>query len=202
MANEFKSVLTLTADSSGVTAGVNRAMASLNKLQGGMQSLTAIAGVGFAIGIGKQLFGAASDEMERIKQLAHQFSPEGMRGQNAMNIAQQQSDMSIGKAFGPIVEAIDQASVNALKELTQYIIDNKEPIGMAMIYLAEVTHTAAMAMAEFLVSLGKTVEYLHYVMDHPIQAAAEGFGTAVYNGSGASVAVGIYDLLKSKMGGS
>ena len=155
MANEFKSVLTLTADSSGVTAGVNQAMASLNKLQGGMSALTSLAGVGFAMGVGKQLWGAANDEMARIKDLAHSFSPEGMRGANAMNMATQQADMAIGKAFGPIVEAIDQASVAAIKELTTFIIEHKDEIGMAMIYLTEVTHLAAQAMAEFLVGLGR-----------------------------------------------
>lgn len=202
MANEFKSVLTLTADASGVSAGVDRAMGSLNKLQGGMKALTAIAGVGFAMGIGKQLWGAANDEMARIKDLAHSYSAEGMRGNMAVQMAQQQSDMSIGKAFGPIVEAIDQAAVSAIKDLTQYIIDNKDDIGMAMIYLSEVTHVAAQAMAEFLVSLGRTVAWINNAMDHPLDAAAEAAKTALMNGSGANMVIGIYDLLKSKMGGN
>jgi hypothetical protein len=202
MANEFKSVLTLTADSSGVTAGVNQAMASLNKLQGGMSALTSLAGVGFAIGVGKQLFGAANDEMARIKDLAHSFSPEGMQGANALNMATQQSDMAIGKAFGPIVEAIDQASVAAIKELTTFIIEHKDEIGMAMIYLTEVTHVAAQAMAEFLVGLGKTVEWLHNWMDNPVAATAQLAGDIAMQGSGANLVIGIYDLLKAKLGGT
>lgn len=207
--SDMKAVITLTADASGVSVGVSKAMQSLENLQQGVSQLRSLAVAGILANVFQGLASGAMDELKRLENLGRTYSAEGMGAANQLAIAQQQSDITLGQAFGPVTAAIDQMKVQAIKDLTDYLVANKEPIGQAMAALAGFTVGLADATAEFLVTLGKFVEWVSN--STPEQMAAD-VGTAAGDSflGGGNMALGganmtaiglIYDVIKSKLGG-
>ena len=210
MANaDMKAVITLTADASGVSVGVSKAMKSLEALQQGVSQLRSLAVAGILANVFRGLADGAMSELKRLEDLGRSYSPEGNRAANQLAIAQQQSDKALGQAFGPITAAIDQMKVQALKDLTDYLVANKEPIGQAMAALAGFTVGLAETTAQFLVTMGQLIDWISN--NTPGQIAAD-VGTAAGQSllGGGSMALGganmttiglIYDVIKSKLGG-
>lgn len=205
----MKAVITLTADASGVSVGVSKAMKSLEDLQAGVSQLRSLAVAGILANVFRGLANGAMDELKRLEDLGRTYSPEGMAAANQLAIAQQQSDQTLGQAFGPITAAIDQMKVQAIKDLTDYLVANKEPIGQAMAALAGFTVGLAEMTAQTLVAFGTLVDWISN--NTPEQMAADvgmaagnsflGGGNAAL-GSANITAIGlIYDILKSKLGG-
>ena len=205
----MKAVITLTADASGVSVGVSKAMKSLENLQAGVSQLRSLAVAGILANVFRGLANGAMDELKRLEDLGRTYSPEGMAAANQLAIAQQQSDQTLGQAFGPITAAIDQMKVQAIKDLTDYLVANKEPIGQAMAALAGFTVGLAEMTAQTLVAFGTLVDWISN--NTPEQMAADvgmaagnsflGGGNAAL-GSANITAIGlIYDILKSKLGG-
>ena len=207
--SDMKAVITLTADASGVSVGVSKAMKSLENLQAGVSQLRSLAVAGILANVFRGLANGAMDELKRLEDLGRTYSPEGMAAANQLAIAQQQSDQTLGQAFGPITAAIDQMKVQAIKDLTDYLVANKEPIGQAMAALAGFTVGLAEMTAQTLVAFGTLVDWISN--NTPEQMAADvgmaagnsflGGGNAAL-GSANITAIGlIYDILKSKLGG-
>ena len=207
--SDMKAVITLTADASGVSVGVSKAMKSLENLQAGVSQLRSLAVAGILANVFRGLANGAMDELKRLEDLGRTYSPEGMAAANQLAIAQQQSDQTLGQAFGPITAAIDQMKVQAIKDLTDYLVANKEPIGQAMAALAGFTVGLAETTAEFLVALGKFVDWVSNSTPGEIAAdvgtaAGESFlgGGNMALGGANMTAIGlIYDVIKSKLGG-
>ena len=205
----MKAVITLTADASGVSVGVSKAMKSLENLQAGVSQLRSLAVAGILANVFRGLANGAMDELKRLEDLGRTYSPEGMAAANQLAIAQQQSDITLGQAFGPVTAAIDQMKVQAIKDLTDYLVANKEPIGQAMAALAGFTVGLAETTAEFLVALGKFVDWVSNSTPGEIAAdvgtaAGESFlgGGNMALGGANMTAIGlIYDVIKSKLGG-
>ncbi len=206
---DMKAVITLTADASGVSVGVSKAMKSLENLQAGVSQLRSLAVAGILANVFRGLADGAMSELKRLEDLGRTYSAEGMGAANQLAIAQQQSDQTLGEAFGPITAAIDQMKVQAIKDLTDYLVANKEPIGQAMAALAGFTVGLAETTAEFLVALGKLVDWVSNSTPGEIAAdvgtaAGESFlgGGNMALGSANITAIGlIYDVIKSKLGG-
>jgi hypothetical protein len=202
----MKAVITLTADASGVSVGVSKALKSLEALQKGVSQIRSLAVAGILSNVFRGLADGAMAELQRLGDLGRSYSPEGNRAANQLAIAQQQSDKALGQAFGPITAAIDQMKVQALKDLTDYLIANKEPIGQAMAALAGFTVGLADVTGRFLVTMGELVDWISN--NTPGQIAADTgmvVGQGVTNnlfGPAGSVGLNlIFDLLKSKLGG-
>ena len=207
--SDMKAVITLTADASGVSVGVSKAMKSLENLQAGVSQLRSLAVAGILANVFRGLANGAMDELKRLEDLGRTYSAEGMGAANQLAIAQQQSDITLGQAFGPVTAAIDQMKVQAIKDLTDYLVANKEPIGQAMAALAGFTVGLAETTAEFLVALGKFVDWVSNSTPGEIAAdvgtaAGETFlgGGNMALGGANMTAIGlIYDVIKSKLGG-
>ena len=205
--SDMKAVITLTADASGVSVGVSKAMQSLENLQQGVAQLRSLAVAGILANVFQGLASGAMDELKRLENLGRTYSAEGMGAANQLAIAQQQSDITLGQAFGPVTAAIDQMKVQALKDLTDYLVANKEPIGQAMAALAGFTVGLADMTAQTLVAFGKFVDW---ISNHtPGQIAAD-VATAAGDSAMSSMGLGnaqmtaiglIYDVIKSKLGG-
>ena len=206
---DMKAVITLTADASGVSVGVSKAMKSLEALQQGVSQIRSLAVAGILSNVFRGLADGAMSELKRLEDLGRSYSPEGNRAANQLALAQQQSDKALGLAFGPITAAIDQMKVQALKDLTDYLVANKEPIGQAMAALAGFTVGLAETTAQFLVTMGQLIDWISN--NTPGQIAAD-VGTAAGQSllGGGSMALGganmttiglIYDVIKSKLGG-
>ena len=208
MANaDMKAVITLTADASGVSVGVSKAMKSLEALQKGVSQIRSLAVAGILSNVFRGLADGAMAELKRLEDLGRSYSPEGNRAANQLAIAQQQSDKALGQAFGPITAAIDQMKVQALKDLTDYLVANKEPIGQAMAALAGFTVGLAETTAQFLVNLGKLIDWISN--NTPGQIAAD-TGSAMGDSALSMFGLSdrymtpvnfIKDILQSKLGG-
>lgn len=207
--SDMKAVITLTADASGVSVGVSKAMKSLENLQAGVSQLRSLAVAGILANVFQGLASGAMDELKRLENLGRTYSAEGMGAANQLAIAQQQSDITLGQAFGPVTAAIDQMKVQAIKDLTDYLVANKEPIGQAMAALAGFTVGLADATAQTLVAFGEFVDWISN--NTPGQMAFDtaqmGVGAIDYAMVGpAWLGIDtqinlIYDVIKSKLGG-
>jgi len=207
--SDMKAVITLTADASGVSVGVSKAMKSLEDLQAGVSQLRSLAVAGILANVFRGLASGAMDELKRLEDLGRTYSAEGMGAANQLAIAQQQSDQTLGQAFGPITAAIDQMKVQAIKDLTDYLVANKEPIGQAMAALAGFTVGLADATAQVLVAFGKFADWVS--SSTPEQMAADvgnvgvnAVNTSFYGNGWQGFATGIdlmYSLIRSKLGG-
>lgn len=204
----MKAVLTLTADASGVSVGINRALRDLERLQKGVQDIRNLAVTGLLANLFRGLGQGVMEELNRLGELGRQYSPEGMSAANDLAIAQQQSDQALGQAFGGITAIIDQAAAAHLKELTQYLIDNKDRIGEAMLLVAEFGMAMADTTAQLLVAFGGLAEWIHSLIDNPVEtmtATAGEAATQVAFGSAGGPLLqmtgAIYDALRHKLGG-
>jgi len=206
---DMKAVITLTADASGVSVGVSKAMKSLETLQQRVQDIQSLAVAGILANLLRGFASGAMDELKRLQDLGSTYSAEGMSAANQLAIAQQQSDQTLGQAFGPISAAIDQMKVQALKDLTDYLVANKEPIGQAMAALAGFTIGLADMTAKTLVAFGEFVDWISN--NTPTQIAAD-IGTAAGQSfiGGGNMALGgatmmaidnIYQIIRQKLGG-
>jgi hypothetical protein len=205
----MKAVITLTADASGVSVGVSKAMKSLENLQAGVSQLRSLAVAGMLANVFRGLADGAMSELKRLEDLGRTYSPEGMAAANQLAIAQQQSDQTLGQAFGPITAAIDQMKVQAIKDLTDYLVANKEPIGQAMAALAGFTVGLAEMTAQTLVAFGNLVDWIsNTTLEQKAKEIAIAGGETLMGGGNMALgsanitAIGlIYDVLKSKLGG-
>ena len=205
MAADMKAVLTLTADASGVAVGVGRALQQIDRLQQGVAQLRGLAFAGVLSGMFGTFTSGAMDQANQIMDAARSYSPEGMRGALDKQIAETESMMELGKAFGNIVGMIDQAAAGHIRDLTQYLIDNKEPIGQALAAIVGFGFGIADMSAQLLVGFGDLLDWIDRAMMAPGQAAADVgavIGQGMVGGSAQWTAVTtIYDLLKQKLGG-
>ncbi len=209
MANtNMKAVLTLTADASGVSVGINRALKDLERLQKGVQDIRSFAVAGALSNLFSGLSQGVMQELNRLGELGRTYSPEGMAASNDLSIAQQQSGQALGEAFGPITALIDQTAAAHLKELTQYLIDNRDKIGEAMMLVAEFGMALSTITAEALVAFGELAEYVHALLDNPVETIADtatgAAASMIPGGSGGALLTmtgAIYDALMHKLGG-
>lgn len=204
----MKAVLTLTADASGVSVGINRALRDLERLQKGVQDIRSLAVAGVLSNLFRGLGQGVMEELNRLGALGRQYSPEGMAAANDLAIAQQQSDQQLGQAFGGITALIDQTAAAHLKELTQYLIDNRDKIGEAMILVAEFGMALADITAQALVAFGELAQFIHDIIDKPVETltatAGEAAGNAAFGPAGGpllQMTGAIYDALLHKLGG-
>jgi hypothetical protein len=199
----MKAVVTLTADASGVSAGVNRALGQLKRLQDGVSQLRSMAVAGMLANVFGKFASGAMDQANQIMDAARTYSPEGMRGAMDKQMAETESMMELGKAFGNIVSLIDQAAAAHIKDLTKYLIDNKEPIGQALAMIVGFGMGLADVSAQLLVGFGKLVEWVDTLLSAPATAVDQAAGAAATGqlGMQAQGAGMIYELLRRKMGG-
>ena len=199
----MKAVVTLTADASGVSAGVNRALGQLQRLQDGVSQLRSMAVAGMLANVFGKFASGAMDQANQIMDAARTYSPEGMRGAMDKQMAETESMMELGKAFGNIVSLIDQAAAAHIKDLTKYLIDNKEPIGQALAMIVGFGMGLADVSAQLLVGFGKLVEWVDTLLSAPATAVDQAAGAAAAGqlGMQAQGAGMIYELLRRKMGG-
>jgi len=201
----MKAVITLTADASGVQAGVTKAMQHLNKMQSAISDIRGMALGGLLMDLGRNIFGGIQAEMQRIFDSAHAFSPEAMAGANSLALADQQSQMKLAEAFGPIVGLIDEMKAQALREVTQYLVDNKEAIGQALVYIAQFGIALGELAAQGLVALSTAINHVaegvQWLLDtiaNPGQVLADTSVGLVQDAFGTDAAIwlkGIYDRL-------
>ncbi len=160
MASNMKAVITLTADASGVQAGVNQALRQLDRMQQGISALRGLAVAGLAMDLGRMMFSGIQEQMQRISDAAHQFSPEAMGASNQLAITQMEQDKRLGEAFAPFIALIDQIKGQALIELTSYLIANKDAIGEALVNIATFGVALGKLAGESLVWLSERINEL------------------------------------------
>lgn len=197
----MKAVVTLTADASGVQVGVNRALAHLNRMQEGISQLRSVALAGMLSNVFGKFASGAMDQANQIMDAARSFGPESFQGQIDKSRAEMESQVEIGKAFGNIVGLIDQAAAQHIKDLTQYLIDNKEPIGQALAAIVGFGMGLADVSAQVLVGLGKLVEWVDSFFGTGVETDPV---MAEYNGpsiGGSDAQMLIYHMLQRKLGG-
>lgn len=212
----MKAVITLTADASGVQAGVTRAMAQLERLQTAVGQLRTVAFAGLLQNVFQGFASGALSELNRLQDLGRNFSAAGMQGQGQVAIAQQESNLRLGEAFGEITRIIDQATVGHIKELTDYLVNNRDAIGQAMAAVAGFGMGLADVTAKTLVEFGKMVDYLSntspaQMLGDYVSTIGAGYanafnavvgGAADVGTSVASTIASIYDVIVRKLGGN
>lgn len=209
----MKAVITLTADASGVQAGVTRAMAQLNRLQSAAMDLRNVVVGGMIGNILNSLGSSVMSEFNRLKELGSTFSPEGMAAAGALQLRQMRSDMELGKAFGPFAALVDQIKAQGVIELTNYLVQNKDAIGEAIVNIALFGKAIATVMSELLVFSANTINSMMNGTFTPAGAVADvlGFGDTAFMQGGAAVgdalmeytpAGRILQLLERKLGGN
>ena len=156
----MKAVITLTADASGVQAGVNQALRQLDRMQQGISTLRGLAVAGLAMDLGRMMFSGIQEQMQRISDAAHQYSPDAMGASNQLAITQMQQDKRLAEAFGPFIALIDQIKGQALIELTSYLIANKDAIGEALVNIATFGIALGKLAGEGLVYLSERINEL------------------------------------------
>lgn len=176
----MKAVITLTADASGVQAGVTRAMAQLERLQTAAMDIRNVF-VGGMLGNALQaLAGNVMSEFTRLKELGSAFSADGMSAAAGLQIQQMKSDMALGQAFGPFSALVDQIKAQGLIELTNYLVQNKDAIGEAMVNIAIFGKAVATVTADLLVLTSNLI--------NAVASAVQGnFSGAMANLAGADV---------------
>lgn len=202
---DMKAVITLTADASGVQAGVSKAMASLNKMSDMANSFRgSIAGQAMS-----QLFNMAKDALheidKRITDAAHAYSPQAMMSANDLAITQQQQDQRLGQAYGDVVAFIDRFKAQAIVDATQFLIDHKEEIGRAMESFAEFSVAVMNATEDFVLGVANAVNWIDDLINSPAKAAtsaANSFIDAGLQNPMTYPVFAIYDLIRQKLGGS
>mgnify|MGYP006272698937 CR=1 FL=1 len=148
----MKAVITLTADAGGVQAGVERALSSIGKLQSAVGHIRGLMAVGLLENMIRKGVDYALGELNRLKDLGSTFSPEGMAASADLMIAQQQSDIRLGQAFGEFAALVDRIAAAGLVEITDYLIANKDKIGEAMVNIATLGQAIAAIAADALVT--------------------------------------------------
>jgi len=183
----MKAVITLTADASGVQTGVNNALRQLDRMQQGIATLRGLAVAGLAMDLGRMMFSGIQEQMARIGNAAHQFSPEAMASGNQLALTEMQQDKRLGEAFGSVIALIDQIKGQALIELTSYLVANKEAIGEALVNIAMFGVAIGKLTGEGLVALSEGINALaNYVASFVADpaGAAMDFATNVVNPMG------------------
>lgn len=204
----MKAVVTLTADASGVQAGVNRALAQIDRMQQAVSSLRGLAVAGVAMDFGRALVQMGNQHLEMITNAANRFSPEAMSGNASLGQAKLESDIKLAEAFGPVVGLISEIKAQALRELTDYLVQNKDAIGQAMVNIANFGVAVADISAKMLVSFSTLVNAINDFLENGFgsassQEVAAGVGQVALGGGpgGAIIGTAIYELLRRKMGG-
>lgn len=197
----MKAVVTLTADASGVQVGVNRALQHLNRMQQGISQLRTVALAGVLSNVFGKFTSGAMDQANQIMDAARTYGPDSFQGQFDKANAEMESQRKIGEAFGNIVGLIDQAAAHHIKDLTQYLIDNKEPIGQALAAIVGFGAGIADVSAQVLVGLGKLVDWVDSFFGTGVETDPV---MAEYNGptvGGPDAQMLIYHMLQRKLGG-
>lgn len=156
----MKAVITLTADASGVQAGVTQALRQLDRMQQGIATLRGLAVAGLAMDLGRMMFSGIQEQMQRISDAAHQFSPEAMASSNQLALTQLNQDKRLADAFGPFIALIDQIKGQALIELTSFLVANKDAIGQALVNIATFGVAIGKLAGEGLVYLSERINEL------------------------------------------
>lgn len=198
----MKAVVTLTADASGVQAGVNKAIGHLNRMQQAVSSIRGLAMAGVAMDLGRNMFGGVGELLNKITESSQQYSPAAMSGANSLAIAETETSMKLAEAFGETVGLIDEMKAQGLREVVDYLVDNKEAIGQAMVNLAEFGLAIADLTAKTLVFLAETFNetygYVQDAMADPSTTLADttiGLTAEVFGHDAARWLEGIYDRL-------
>jgi hypothetical protein len=215
----MKAVITLTADASGVQAGVTRAMAQLQRLQTAAMDIRNVVLGGMLGNALQSLFGNALSEFNRLKELGSTFSAEGMGAAAGLQIQQMRSDMALGQAFGPFAALVDQIKAQGLIELTNYLVENKAAIGEAIVNIAIFGKAIATVTADLLVMTSNVINAaanllqgnLSTAMSNLAAADVFGLGDSAFMQGGAAFgetlmqytpAGQILQLLERKLGGN
>ena len=198
----MKAVVTLTADASGVQAGVNQAIGHLNRMQQAVSSIRSLAIAGVAMDLGRSMFGGVGELMSRIEDASRSFSPAAMTGANSLAIAEQDTNIKLAEAFGETIGFIDEMKAQGLRDVVDYLVENKEAISQAMINLAEFGLAIADLTAQGLVKMSEWINevfgYTHDLMSDPGSTVADttiGVTAELFGHDAARWLEGIYDRL-------
>lgn len=217
--SDMKAVITLTADASGVQAGVTRAMAQLNRLQSAAMDLRNVVVGGMIGNILNSLGSSVMSEFNRLKELGSTFSPEGMAAAGALQLQQMRSDMELGKAFGSFAALVDQIKAQGVIELTNHLVQNKDAIGEAIVNIALFGKAIATVTADLLVLTSNVINAVSSALQGNFSSAMAslagadvlGLGDSAFMQGGAAVgdalmeytpAGRILQLLERKLGGN
>jgi hypothetical protein len=198
----MKAVVTLTADASGVQAGVNQAIGHLNRMQQAVSSIRSLAIAGVAMDIGRSMFGGVGELMSRIEDASRSFSPAAMTGANSLAIAEQDTNIKLAEAFGETIGFIDEMKAQGLRDVVDYLVENKEAISQAMVNLAEFGLAIADLTAQGLVKMSEWINevfgYTQDLMADPGSTVADttiGVTAELFGHDAARWLEGIYDRL-------
>jgi hypothetical protein len=153
----MKAVITLTADARGVQAGVNAALQQVQRLQNAVADIRSLFVGGMIGDFLRQAVNHAVGEFSRLKDLGSAFSMEGAMAAAQLQMERMRSDMTLGKALGPASARADEITAQALREVTSYLVANKDAISQALVNLAVFGAAAAHALAEFTVRLSEVI---------------------------------------------
>lgn len=198
---DMKAVITLTADASGVQSGVQSAMKSLNGMASQFQSLRG----GPAGQMVEQLISYSREAFEKMSQritdAAHQYSPAAMESANNLAVVQQQQDQRLANAFGDVVAMIDNLNAQALKDVTDYIIEHKDSIGKAMENMAILAVAIADVSAKLAVDFADSLNFIMDLIEHPVDTITSGKGVPDGVAWSINPVLGVLNLIVDKMGG-
>lgn len=210
----MKAVITLTADARGVQAGVNAALHQVQRLQNAVADIRSLFVGGMIGDFLRQAVNHAFGEFSRLKDLGSAFSMEGAMAAAQLQMERMRSDMALGKAFGPASARADEITGQALREVTSYLIANKEEISEALVNLAKFGAAAAFALADLTVRVSQSINEIADFLESPGKYSQEvraGFAAMDSTGTVGGIqsylmdytpAGRILQLLERKLGGN
>lgn len=164
---DLKVMIELAADAKGVRTGVAQATSELDKMRSAVSDIRGLAVVGYAMQFAQMIAGGIKAEFDHITEAATNYSAAGMRGQATLDMATIQSDMKLGEAFGPFVEIAKGIEAQGLKDVTAYLVENKDAIGEAIINIAALGVAVAELTAEGVVAFSEFINWLGNFVEHP-----------------------------------
>lgn len=210
----MKAVITLTADARGVQAGVNAALQQMERLQRVASDIRGLFMAGIVGDFLRQAVNSVFGEFNRLKELGSTFSTEGALAAARLQMEQMRSDMTLGQAFGPAAAMVDEIKAQALREVTSYLVANKEAIGEALVNLAIFGAAAANALADLTVRISQSINEIAAFLESPGRYSQETrAGIAAMDSTGAVGGIQSYlmdytpagrilQLLERKLGGN
>ena len=196
----LKAAIELTADATGMKAGIGSALSQLDAMRKGVAGVMNNPAIQLGIKAVEWMFDNAMERMNELRDNARKFSSDGARGAALVEAAQLQGQVEMGKAFGPSEAALSAQEAQAVKDRAAKMAANADKFTG----LAAVTQSLGQQAVDMKDSLAiGFADAVDLVMgNRKANGVAESLVTNLPNVQLFQRALDIYDLLRDKLGGN
>ncbi len=200
MANQtLKAAIELTADASGMKAGIGSALSQLDTMRKGVAGVMNNPAIQVGVQAVQFLFENAMDRMNELRDNARQFSADGANGAAQVEAAKLKAQVEMGKAFGPSEAALSAQQAAAETSRGQYMAANADRFTGLAAVTQSLGQQAVDMKDQLAVGFADAVDLV--MGNRRAEGVAEGMLTGLPQVQLLQGAMDIYDLLRDKLGG-